>query len=187
MVINRYKDIGKCKIYPSGVIIPVGSNDDSLRNRPYSFEMDSEISELYKTVTESNSVAIEHVTALVDIAKRLLGKHKDQFLHLQHINGRLSDITREFIADTLNYIETGHRDMSIGTWLGLFLNPEWPGDTYEPKNGIISVNIAKEPNIYPKNVIAKWLAHPDGFMDMLTTFHVLFGNYAEKRNSNYVY
>jgi hypothetical protein len=99
----------------------------------------------------------------------------------------LGNLHGDFLLDTLKYIETGKRDVSLETWQSLLaitdegnnigkLSPlakEFFGDTTSYEHFVLPK--------YPKNVeltevIQNWLVHTAGFEDLLGTLHILFGN-----------
>lgn len=93
-------------------------------------------------------------------------------------NDNIYDLSLDFILDTVKFIRTGHRDMSVRNWYELLL--EYP----DPHRGIAGPQRTKQLNIVdPRefdNFIGVWCSHPNGFEDMLWATYVFFG--ASKSN-----
>lgn len=88
-------------------------------------------------------------------------------------NDNIYDFNLAFIEDTVKFIRTGHRDMSIASWYELLLeNPD-------PQPGVAGVARVKAFNITDSkefdNWMGMWCSKPGGFDDMLCTTRVLFG------------
>lgn len=92
------------------------------------------------------------------------------------------NLHREFLEDTLQFIETGTRAMHVQTWNDL-INSNDTGHRQTVLSekameffGISSNGIRREPrNGSLIDVLITWTSQPGGFMDLLYTLHILFG------------
>lgn len=92
------------------------------------------------------------------------------------------NLHREFLEDTLQFIETGTRSMHLQTWNDL-INSNDTGHRQKVMSdraleffGISSNGIRREPrNSDLKDVLIAWTSQPGGFADLLFTLHILFG------------
>jgi len=91
---------------------------------------------------------------------------------------KLSNLHKNFLYDTLNYLASGIRDIEVAQWIKLI--------DYSSETNSVIVNIddyfAKETkaslNSINSNltyVIADWISKPNGFEDMLITMFIIFG------------
>lgn len=92
------------------------------------------------------------------------------------------DLHREFLEDTLQFIQTGVRSQHLETWNVLVTF----SDRGERENvlsdkaaeffGISSHGVRREPrNSNLVDVLSAWTSQPGGFTDLLFTLHILFG------------
>lgn len=101
---------------------------------------------------------------------------KDWIL-LQEKSPLFSHVQRDFIIDTLNFLNTGKRSVSIMTWLSIINHV-----TYQENSGYrFNSEDLKEINKMNINgtmhdVISSWLSHSDGLVDFITTLYILFGD-----------
>lgn len=104
------------------------------------------------------------------------------WLILQEKSPYLSDVHRRFINDTLNFLATGQRAMSVVTWKS-FINvrelnaadakPDLKTRDFFSITGPIDT---KSERFSLKTVLTRWVAQPGGFEDLLFTLHILFGD-----------
>jgi len=116
--------------------------------------------------------------SVISAAVRLLGS-MPYFVTTQKLNPYLYGYNYEFLLDTLNYIKTGKRKMSIVSWKGLLSENGAPNADYKlratkPENNAMTKFEAqvKQPT---QDIISEWCSHPKGFDDMLQTLDVMFG------------
>jgi hypothetical protein len=104
------------------------------------------------------------------------------WLILQEKSPYLSDTHRRFINDTLEFISTGKRAMSVVTWKSFIRVRELNGGDSTPElktrkffciNG--PVDTASQ-RYSLKTVLTSWVGQPGGFEDLLFTLHILFGD-----------
>jgi hypothetical protein len=88
-----------------------------------------------------------------------------------------------FLGDTLKFLMTGRRDMTLETWAVLLkpdaeaVRPLEPCETACRYFGLQGRNIPADPVRYSLvDTIQQWCEMPQGIEDLLGTLHVLFGN-----------
>ena len=88
-------------------------------------------------------------------------------------NDNIYGLNLDFLLDTVTFIRTGNRDMSISTWLELLAEypDQHPGAANNRRLDVFRLKDVKE----FENFIGLWCSKPGGFEDMLCTAHVLFG------------
>lgn len=109
---------------------------------------------------------------VIQTTKRLFG-HMDVWAKNNILqNDALYGVNVDFIIDTIGFIKTGKRSLSLLTWIGLV--EECP----------VSDPQKKQIRNYKQDIIesvgphwlSDWLSHEDGFNDMLCSINLLFGN-----------
>lgn len=93
------------------------------------------------------------------------------------------NIHRHFLDDTLRFITTGRREMSIENWHALVVVPSDVQTNVTKMSPIAATffypdgNTAKKPqNTRLIEVVQQWCTQPRGFEDLIGTAHVMFGN-----------
>lgn len=168
--VNRYPR-GYVSVLDRANLEEGGISKDDVSKLP----SDGTVQDLYKIYIERsvNTEGWEYRKRVIEIATRLFGDFH-QWLYDQAVyNDSVYGLNFEFIKDTLQFIRTGHRQMSVFQWNELVLeNPD-------PKQGEASTKRVDEYGISdPKefeNYLSEWLAKENGFEDMLCTVHVLYG------------
>lgn len=106
----------------------------------------------------------------------------DFWYRMQFKSPASGSLHREFLEDTLHFIQEGRRNVSLETW-GSLLNGE------EGRQGSDQISLYAEEffgitsggvHRYPSNrqlteVIQRWCSKPNGLEDLLCTMHLLFG------------
>lgn len=90
----------------------------------------------------------------------------------------------DFLTDTLRFINTGSRHMSLETWMSLITITDETdniGKVPDEVKTFFSVGeferiSAARNNVMVIEVIQKWCSKPGGLEDLLGTLHILFGN-----------
>ncbi|MOA25787.1 hypothetical protein D3C78_1465350 [compost metagenome] len=117
---------------------------------------------------------------MVDLALVLFGGNYNWFIR-QDNNGLILDHNYAFLIDTVRYIATGKRRLSIHTWPMLL--------TAEPPAGLHLIEERKEIavlfqtlalNTGTHAMLQRWLSHKGGFDDMMYTMNMLFGTVPTK-------
>jgi hypothetical protein len=95
----------------------------------------------------------------------------------------VGDMHVRFLADTLQFLMTGRRDMTLETWAQLLkpgseaIRPIQPCDTAKRFFRMENLQMPRDPGMFRlEDVIQQWCTKPQGFEDLLGTMHLLFGN-----------
>lgn len=116
---------------------------------------------------------------VVDLAQQLFSGNFNWFIR-QDTNALITDQNYMFLLDTVRFIATGHRRLSIYTWPTL-LSYEVPlGASVDSRKEISDLFIELALNTDVNTIIQKWLSHKNGFNDLMYTLNMLFGNIPEK-------
>lgn len=111
--------------------------------------------------------------ATVDLAVELFGDIRKWLVEQQ----QNPDITLQgwwFLKETIHFINTGHRFVSIPTHTGLILREVAENRTYPIKDR--KDRLVDMLKVEGEEPIARWLRHPDGYADLLGSLTVFFGN-----------
>lgn len=105
-----------------------------------------------------------------------------EWVSLQYRSPSAGDMHRRFLADTMRFIETGHRELHTMTWANLVdvtdsgnVGPDFSEEVVD----FFGLNPAtKQPTRNQKliDVVQTWCTRRGGCEDMLGTLHVLFGD-----------
>jgi len=140
-------------------------------------EGDPEIVELMNRYTgpEAHSTTWEFRRQVIAAAVRLLKGNSNWFI-LQDTNPMVQEYNYLFLQDTLRYIATGHRQLSVYAWQDLL--------THTPETALKDVKSRHEISDKFKELtlstsltalIQRWLSHPKGFDDFMFSLHLMFG------------
>jgi hypothetical protein len=120
---------------------------------------------------------------LLKVALSAFGTPQFDFWYSQQkFSPSAGDLHRDFLEDTLHFIEYGTRSQHMETWNVLVSY----SDKGERENvlseqaaqffGITSNGLRREPrNSNLIDVLCAWTGQPGGFADLLFTLHILFG------------
>lgn len=163
--------------YPRGYLVRLpGSLDPSVKGFDVeTVASDAVIESLYKVYMGYlvNPDSWEYRKRVIAQCSKLFGNFRS-WLVLQLVgNDYIYGLNLEFLRDTVQYIRTGHRDMSVFSWQELLLeHPDVHPGTAGPHRLVdFGLQDAKEFD----NFIGLWCSKPGGFEDMLCTVHVLYG------------
>ncbi len=96
----------------------------------------------------------------------------------QQNNSAIQSYNYDFLVDTLNFINTGKRQLTTVNWLYLVSEESYPN------RGANMVRQHPLPlgmfNNKSEEVVSKWVGQPDGLEDMITSMFVLFGRSVER-------
>lgn len=108
-------------------------------------------------------------------ALRLFGGNYNWFI-MQDSNAQRVDWNYKFLLDTIRFIATGRRELSIHTWPMMV--------TDEPPAGLQLIGVRTDvANLFktlalstsPEAMIQRWVSQPGGFDDLMYTLNILFG------------
>lgn len=165
-------------IYPRGFLLPLGPVGDS-DDKNVRVPGDEEVSLLYTLYMNQtvNSESWEYRKRVFKAARRLF-KDFSHWVGLQTKNEHIYGFNYEFLLDTLNYILTGKRSLSVTDWAGLLIEAPEPKkqDVIERFSKANLHPLFKEKGYATEDILTAWCAKPHGFEDMVCTLYVLFGN-----------
>ena len=119
---------------------------------------------------------------VIKLASKILGSFgaMNWFL-FQDLNDSLHSQNVNFIKDTLRFIATGRRRISIHSWPMLVTSDYASGVGEDTSIGIREHMVSIDLDIRLDNdeLIQKWLSHPKGFDDLMYTMNILFGSRPE--------
>lgn len=111
----------------------------------------------------------------VAVAKHLLGRTLNAFVTRQTENAFFYGRRFDFMVDTLRYIETGKRSVSVDNWYELL--DEFP-EPNKQRSG--TPHMRQTLNLYPvltaSDFISRWCSHPKGYEDMICTLNIIAGS-----------
>lgn len=142
-----------------GVIISKG---DQTVQKLYDFHVD-------RTV---NTTTWNFRKQVLHSALRLFGE-LDSWLGLQAKNPRVTGNNAAFLHDTLNFIRTGVRELSIENWIELLDEDDDTSPIPALRQG--QNTFALQAGETTEKLLQAWAAQPRGMQDLLCTLHVLFG------------
>ena len=138
-------------------------------------ESDPIIESLYKVYMGQmvNSDSWEYRKRVIAQCSKLFGNFRSRLLLQLVSNDYIYGLNLEFLRDTVQYIRTGRRSMSVFNWQELLLeHPDNHSGTAGPQRvAEFGLGNIKEFD----NFIGEWCSKEGGFEDMLCTAHVLFG------------
>lgn len=100
------------------------------------------------------------------------------FLRTQKNNPFLYGYNYEFLLDTLKFIQTGCRKVSIHNWKPLLA--EWAEPHSDHRQRASSGQLDKLTRYSGVEIVAQWCSHPGGFDDMVMTMGLMFGSSFEE-------
>lgn len=114
----------------------------------------------------------------IEIARKatslLGGTDLFNFVHsnLQY-NRFKSDLHYRFLNDTIDFIKTGKRTMSILMWMQML---SVPSERISKKHAAKTAYTMKS-DCYRNISVMKWLSHEGGLQDLVISLYIIFGKY----------
>lgn len=166
-------------LYPLGIL---GVKDPTHQDFTANLELDS-IWKIYEgRISEVNmKVLFGEVLDFVNKQFSEIGGFNN-FIETQARYGKHTLTMASFLEDTVRYIETGKRKVSIASWDFMlrqsYLHQEEPQTAFVKSDDKITKRkqYALLPSAEEPYFIAKWLSYPDGFKDMIWSLRILFGS-----------
>lgn len=157
-------------IYPRGFI---RTTTDSGISRSAG---DDDINKLYLLLvaTSVNTAGWSYRRLVFPLAMMLFGNFI-KFVQNQKENPFLYGYNYEFLTDTLQFIETGHRKVSVQNWIDLLTERSQPRDDYRVRPRLNLTTFIQVVGSDTPSIIAKWCSHHGGFEDMVMTLNIMFG------------
>lgn len=167
--------------YPRGYIAVLGTTGladflQTSKETATPVPFDEDVETLYKFFIERsvNTNAWAFRSRVIEAAARLFGDFRQWLILQSEGNDCVYDLNFAFLKDTVQFIRTGHREMSPLTWRELLLEhpPAKPGAANTQMRDELKLDDEKEFNDF----ISLWCSKEGGFEDMLCTVHVLYGS-----------
>lgn len=139
---------------------------------------DERINTLWEQYTspENYSETWEFRRLVIQSAKRLLSGRPNWFLS-QDQNPMVMEYNYHFVLDTIRFIASGYRRISIHAWPDLLTNhPKAAIDGVRERHEIADVFEELALTTSADAIIQAWCSHPHGFDDMVCTLNLLFGD-----------
>lgn len=134
------------------------------------------VNEVFTKYKEKADMDFHSRMYAINVAKVYIGAFKPwlgAMLNGEYLYGRRLD----FIIDTLSFIETGRRTISISNWNDLLMEEVLPNKlliTQETRNKVANTGLNLDSF---SQIISRWCRQVNGFDDMLCTLNILFGDY----------
>lgn len=120
---------------------------------------------------------------VVMLAAKIFNSYGDMnWFLVQDLNASLHAQNINFIKDTLRFLATGRRRISIHSW-PMLITSEYASGVHEDRSiGIrgIFLELGLDTTKTNNDLIQLWLSHPGGFDDLMFSLNMLFGNQPEK-------
>lgn len=167
----------RAKVFPRGYSGGQADSQPDHKTR----DGDPEITRLWSQYTSPNnqSTAWSFRRQVIESAIRLLNFRPNWFV-MQDTNPNISDYNYRFILDTLRFIATGRRHISIHSWPDLLSNKPSQPQEVSRRHGIEDTFEYHQLSRNACDIVQQWCSHPHGFDDMVWTLNLLFGDLSVK-------
>ncbi len=138
-------------------------------------EGDATFMVLYKQFLshQVNTDGWEYQSSVIKSAMRLFGNYAIWAGFQASSNDRVNGLALAFIKDTVDFLRTGYRHMSVITWRDLVEdNPEAILNSASRKR---MVDVLGDISDIIHNPLGLWLSKPDGFGDLIISLYICFG------------
>lgn len=115
----------------------------------------------------------------IEIARRLFGNFND-WLDAQDQNTKISDQAYDLLKDTIAYLNTGRRPISLSTRVGIMADQIAHGQYGNPKAVNRRDRLRDNLKISRGDFLFHWVQPKDGFADLVQTLDILFGQHREQ-------
>lgn len=93
----------------------------------------------------------------------------------QALNPTLPPRNREFVLDTLKFIQTGSRDTPTQVWIDLLEEGGKLYHAHQVDERIKKRPLYQTPSATSVQLLHSWVSKPNGMEDLITSMHLLFG------------
>lgn len=124
-----------------------------------------------------NTQGFSYYREVFPIAMELFGDFT-RFVRTQENNPFLYGYNYEFLLDTLKFIHTGCRKVSIHNWKPLLAEWAEPHSSHKQRASSERLNTSFKPGAgrHGAEIVAMWCSHPNGLEDMVMTMGLMFGS-----------
>lgn len=110
---------------------------------------------------------------VLQTAQRLFGNFQ-KWLDDQRSNPQMVGYNADFLDDTLKFIQTGEREMSVANWLELVTEGDDTHHAVEPGHGNREISLVKP--LTTTQVLQDWCSKPNGLEDLILSLNLFFGH-----------
>tara|TARA_B100002019_G_C21274081_1_gene604144 strand:+ start:1511 stop:2053 length:543 start_codon:yes stop_codon:yes gene_type:complete len=146
---------------------------------------DPEVSQLWSEYVNPNIPTYDWVfrKRVLSVAMRLFQDH--DWFRDQERNANLHGYNYGFVVDTMRFIATGKRKMSLSIWSELVTHEHTQKKDVSKRHEII--DLLKAHSLFlatpPVGMLQKWCSHPEGIDDLLWSLNILFGDLSISHNT----
>lgn len=119
---------------------------------------------------------------VIDLALKVLSAHGDtNWFLLQVLNTGLHKQNQAFLKDTVRFIATGRRRISINAWPVLVTSEVASEVGSSPEIDLAETlkEFGYDYNTSNANLVQRWCSQPNGFNDLICTLNILYGSQPE--------
>lgn len=122
---------------------------------------------------------------VIDLALKILSAHGDtNWFLLQVLNTGLHKQNQPFLKDTVRFIATGRRRISINAW-PMLVTSEVASEVGTNPDVDLAETLKEfgiDYNTSNADLIQRWCSQPNGFNDLICTLNILYGSQPEAVN-----
>ena len=109
-----------------------------------------------------------------------------QFIMTQKNNPFLYGYNYEFLIDTLRFIQTGRRRVSVQNWVALLMENHQPNNDYRDRGSSKDIHdFLQAVGSSSSSVVSAWVAKPGGLNDLVVSLYIMFGEVRDKRSKSF--
>ena len=137
---------------------------------------DESIELLYKQMVDAstNTRSWPFYRNVLTNALRLFGDFRS-WVDDQRGNPNIVGYNRNFLADTLAFIDTGKRELPVPTWIDLVSEGGASHHAHAVPPRLLENGQLLASSESSLQLLQKWISQPNGLEDLLNTLHLLFG------------
>ena len=163
-------------LYPRGFVS--WYHDDTASGQVYDRrDGDEEVIKLYTDHVRQHQPTNtwEFRKQVIACAIRLFGGIQ-RWADIQLLNKHLHGTNYAFFLDTINFINTGKRQVSVQNWLDLLEVKPDADEEFRTREIDPSVKDFMSAKRFTPEVISMWCGHENGFEDLLSSLYCMFGD-----------
>lgn len=138
---------------------------------------DESIELLYKVFIDRNTNTLASwpfISSVLTNALRLFGDFRE-WAQEQLVNPNVVGYNRQFVQDTLNFIDGQPRELSVDTWSDLLSEGGAGHHAHAIAPRLLDSKRLLESSDDSLQLLQKWVSQPNGLADLINTLHLLFG------------
>lgn len=165
-------------LYPRGFIAP-GSRGDLVR-----VSGSPDVTTIYDQVMQRkvNHNGWAFQKRVLQVAMNCFSNFP-QFITAQKNNPFLYGYNYEFLIDTLRYIQTGRRKVSVQNWLALLMENHQPNNAWRERTTSREIHdFLTTVGSEDAKVVSAWVSWPGGLNDLVVSLYIMFGEVRDPRS-----